>query len=78
MVTELLQPCPFCGGKPELTIHMTEDHHADVTVHCRSCQVTMAFHYLDKRKGAKGFAIAKWNTRYWGMPKPKRSNNEEH
>lgn len=72
--SELLKPCPFCGGQPFAQVHEWS-YSAEARVVCSKCHVATSYESVpyritDTRTGedltrldAIGAAICKWNER---------------
>lgn len=71
--SDMLLPCPFCGGKPYIQVHELSDTCIESRVICRGCHVSTSsecqswrvFHGDDDltRTLAIGRAISSWNRR---------------
>ncbi|MDO4591034.1 MAG: Lar family restriction alleviation protein [Slackia sp.] len=75
-MSEELKPCPFCGGKADLSTHTTASACRGV-VHCQECgsQAVSSFRRYERAamrnkserwavsSGAREEAAAKWNRR---------------
>ena len=74
--SDLLLPCPFCGGRPYVQTHELGDTCVEARVVCRACHVSTTrehqswrvWHGSDEltRTLAIGRAISAWNRRAGG------------
>ena len=71
--SDLLEPCPFCGGRPYIQVHELCETSIEARAVCRDCHVSTAGEYQSWRvwRGgdeltrtlAIGRAISSWNRR---------------
>ena len=71
--SDLLLPCPFCGGRPYVQIYEMDETCVEARVVCRMCHVSTAREYQSwrvwfegdelTRALAIGRAISRWNRR---------------
>ena len=74
--SDLLEPCPFCGGRPYIQTYELGDTCVDARVVCPRCHVSTRREYQSWRVGhmgdditrtlAIGRAISLWNRREGG------------
>jgi Lar family restriction alleviation protein len=64
-MSDILKPCPFCGGKAELHLFQmhAEDEPYAASISCPECGVNGAEEWMVDGKDFKQRAIKKWNRR---------------
>ena len=80
--SDLLLPCPFCGGKPYVQIYELDETCVEARVVCPSCHVSTTREHQSWKVGylgddltrtlAIGRAISAWNRREGGASDDRR------
>jgi len=56
-MSEMLKPCPFCGGIPTLE-EKDSTHYYRYRVFCKNCDASQAWEHTER------IAVSQWNTRH--------------